>query len=433
MSIATNAKTMQRRHNELTAAQAARLIESRDLTSEALAAACLERIAEREEAVRAWAFIDREQALAQARALDRMPRQSRLHGVPFGIKDVFDTADQPSEYNSPIWRGHRPKADAACVALLRRAGCLILGKTVTTEFAQNNPAQTRNPLNPGHTPGGSSSGSAAAVADKMVPLALGTQTGGSVIRPAAYCGTFAIKPSFGSINRAGTKFVAESLDTIGIFARGVEDLELAMEILTTRPVASAPGGTPRIGLCRTPLWDVADSHVQKNLESAARRLEQAGAKVRDFELPAGTKQIFDNYRVVGNYESARALGWEYANHRSQLSRNLTPRLEEGWKITRAEYDATREVIRNVGRTLADTLREVDFLLTPSAPSEAPKSLASTGDPVFNRAWTMLGLPCVTIPHGKGAAGLPLAVQLVGAFDSDSALLAWAHWTTKALL
>jgi Asp-tRNA(Asn)/Glu-tRNA(Gln) amidotransferase A subunit family amidase len=183
---------MQPKLNELTAAQAARLIESGEATSEALAAACLERIREREETVRAWAFIDPKQALGQARGLDRMARQSRLHGVPFGIKDVFDTADQPSEYNSPIWRGHRPKADAACVALLRRAGCLILGKTVTTEFAQNNPAQTRNPLNPDHTPGGSSSGSAAAVADRMVPLALGTQTGGSVIRPAAYCGTFAI-------------------------------------------------------------------------------------------------------------------------------------------------------------------------------------------------------------------------------------------------
>src|SRR3954470_21246485 len=418
--------------NELTAAEAARRLEAGELTAEALAAACLERIAAREEAVRAWAFLDREQALAQARALDRMPRRSRLHGVPFGIKDIFDTAELPTEYNSPIWKGHRPKADAACVALLRRAGCLILGKTVTTEFAQNHPAQTRNPLNPEHTPGGSSSGSAAAVGGFIVALARGTQTRGPGVRPAAYCGTFAIKPSFGSINRAGTKFVAESLDTIGAFARGVEDLELAMEVLTSRAKAPPPTGAPRIGLCRTPLWDVADPHVQKNLEAAARRLEQAGAKVRDFDLPPGSKQIFDNYRVVGNYESARALAWEYANFPSQISKNLTPRLQEGWKITRAEYDATREVIRSCGRVLAETIRDVDFLLTPSAPSEAPASLTTTGDPVFNRAWTMLGLPCVTIPHGKGPHGLPLAVQLVGAFDSDSALLAWAHWTTKTL-
>src|SRR4051812_4736810 len=416
--------------NELTAAEAARRIESGAITAEALVSACLERIAERDRAVHAWAFIDRDHALAQARALDRMPRQSRLHGIPFGIKDVLDTADLPTEYNSPIWRGHRPKADAACVALLRRAGCVILGKTVTTEFAQNHPAQTRNPHNPDHTPGGSSSGSAASVADFMVPLALGTQTGGSVIRPAAYCGTFAIKPSFGSINRAGIKFVAESLDTIGAFARSVEDLQLAMEVLTSRAPAPAARGNPRIGLCRTPLWTVADSHVQKNLEGAAKRLEQAGAKVRDFELPPGTKQIFDNYRVIGNYESARALAWEYANFRAQLSKTLTPRLQEGWNITRAEYDATRDIIRSCARVLGDTLREVDFLLTPSAPSEAPASLASTGDPVFNRAWTMLGLPCVTIPHGKGPSGLPLAVQLVGAFDSDSALLAWADWAAK---
>src|SRR3954466_2810878 len=245
---------MAKKPHELSAAQAARSMASGGLTSEALVASCLERIAERDETVRAWAFLDRAQALAQARALDRAPRRSKLHGVPFGIKDVLDTADLPTEYNSPIYRGHQPKADAACVALLRRAGCLILGKTVTTEFAQNHPAQTRNPLNPEHTPGGSSSGSAAAVADCMVPLALGTQTGGSVIRPAAYCGTFAIKPSFGSINRAGTKFVAESLDTIGAFARGVEDLELAMEVLTSRAKAPAPSGAPRIGLCRTPLW-----------------------------------------------------------------------------------------------------------------------------------------------------------------------------------
>ena len=419
------------RLNELTATQAARRIEAGDLTAEALAAACLERIAERDEVVRAWAFVDRNAVLAQARALDGAPRTSRLHGVPFGIKDIIDTADLPTEYNSPIYQGHRPKADAACVTLLRQAGCLILGKTVTTEFANNHPSQTRNPHNPAHTPGGSSSGSAAAVADAMVPFALGTQTGGSVIRPAAYCGAFAIKPSFNSINRAGTKFLAESLDTIGIFSRHAEDLALAMEVLTGR-TPSAVSGKPRIGLCRTPRWSVAHHATQTNLEDAARELANGGAQVRDFELPAGSEQLFDRHKVIMGYETARALGWEYFNHPEKLSATLKPRLDEGWKVTRADYDAMRETARRCRRELAQSMREVDYLLTPSAASEAPASLASTGDPVFNRAWTLLGVPCVTVPCGKGPHGLPLAVQLVGAMDADMALIGWAAMAAERL-
>ena len=419
------------RMNELSAAEAARGLEAKEFTSEALVAACLERIAEREETVRAWAYLDRNAALAQARALDRAPRRSRAHGVPFGIKDIIDTADLPTEYNSPIYRGHRPKADAACVTLLRQAGCVILGKTVTTEFANNHPSQTRNPHNPAHTPGGSSSGSAAAVADAMVPLALGTQTGGSVIRPAAYCAAAAIKPSFGAINRAGTKFLAESLDTLGVFARGAEDLVLAMEVLTGR-AASSVAGTPRIGLCRTPRWEVADRTVQSNLEHAARTLAKAGAAVRDFEMPAGSAELFDRHKVIMGYETARALGWEYVHHREELSATLRMRLDEGWKVPRADYDAMREHARRLRRELAEALRETDFLLTPAAPSEAPASLASTGDPVFNRAWTLLGVPCVTLPFGKGPHGLPLAVQLVGRREADMPLLAWAGWVAKAL-
>jgi len=419
------------RLSELGLAEAAWRIESCETTAETLAGACLERIAERDETVRAWAHVDGNKVLEQARALDRGPRRSRLHGVPVGIKDVIDTADQPTEYNSPIYRGHRPKADAACVTLLRRAGCLILGKTVTTEFANNHPAQTRNPHNSAHTPGGSSSGSAAAVADFMVPAALGTQTGGSVIRPATYCGAFAIKPSFGAINRAGTKMLAESLDTIGIFARGAQDLALILEALTGRAPVSA-SGKPRVGLCRTPRWPVADASVQKNAEGAARALERAGAQVRDFELPAGSDQLFDRHKVIMTYETARALSWEYFSHADQLSPTLKARLDDGWKVTRADYDAMREHARRCRRELAESLRSLDFLITPSAPSEAPASLASTGDPVFNRAWTLLGVPCVTVPFGKGPLGLPLAVQLVGSMDSDMALLGWAGWTAKQL-
>jgi Asp-tRNA(Asn)/Glu-tRNA(Gln) amidotransferase A subunit family amidase len=418
--------------NELSATEAARRIAAGEATAEALAAACLERIAERDEAVRAWAFIHAKQALAEARELDRMPRRSPLHGVPFGLKDIIDTADLPTEYNSPIYRGHRPRADAACVALLRQAGCLILGKTVTTEFANNHPSPTRNPHDPAHTPGGSSSGSAAAVADFMVPLALGTQTGGSVIRPAAYCGAFAIKPSFGSINRAGVKPVSESLDTIGIFSRDPEDLGLALEVLCGFKTPEFPSAQPRIGLCRTPRWRDADAATQANLEDAARRLAQAGASVRDFEMPPGSDQLFDRHKVIMGFETARALAWEYANFPGEISKTLKPRLDEGWKVTRADYDAMRETARQCRRALAERMREVDFLLTPSAPSEAPRSLESTGDPVFNRAWTLLGVPCVTVPHGKGAHGLPLGVQLVGPFAGDAALLGWAQWAARSL-
>ena len=420
------------RLTELSAAEAARGLESNKFTSEALVAACLERIAARDEAVRAWAFLDRDAALAQARALDRARRRSRLHGVPFAIKDIIDTASLPTEYNSPIYRGHRPKADAACVTLLKQAGCVILGKTVTTEFANNHPSPTRNPHNPAHTPGGSSSGSAAAVADLMVPLALGTQTGGSVIRPAAYCGVAAIKPSFGAINRAGAKFLAESLDTIGIFARAAEDLALALQVLTGREPAPAASRAPRIGLCRTPRWSVADGAMQANIEQAARNFAQAGATVREFEMPAGSADLFDRHKVIMGYETARALGWEYHNHRDQLSSTLGARLDAGWKVPRAEYDAMRELTRRLRRELAVALREVDFLLTPSAPSEAPASLASTGDPIFNRAWTLLGVPCVTLPFGTGPHGLPLAVQLVGPHEADMPLLAWAAWAEKRL-
>jgi Asp-tRNA(Asn)/Glu-tRNA(Gln) amidotransferase A subunit family amidase len=418
----------------LSAVEGARRIEARELGAEALAGACLERIAEREPAVHAWAFLNAGQALAEARELDRAPRRSRLHGVPFGVKDIIDTASLPTEYGSPIYRGHRPRADAACIALLRRAGCLVLGKTVTTEFANNHPPPTRNPHDPAHTPGGSSSGSAAAVADCMVPLALGTQTGGSVIRPASYCGAFAVKPSFGSINRQGTKFVAESLDTIGIFSRSVGDLALALSVLSDRPVPdfAAFSGKPRIGLCRTPRWRDADAPVQANLEDAARRLSKAGASVADFELPAGSEALFDRHKIVMGYESARALAWEYTNYPGQISKTLKPRLDEGWRVMRADYDAVRETARGCRRALADAMRGADFLLTPSAPSEAPRSHDTTGDPVFNRAWTLFGVPCVNVPFGQGAHGLPLGVQLVGPFDGDSALLGWAHWAARAL-
>ncbi len=402
------------------------------MKSEALVTACLERIAKREPEVHAWAYVDPERALAEARERDREAPRSPLHGVPVGIKDVIDTADMPTEYNSPIYRGHRPKTDAACVALLRRAGCVILGKTATTEFANNHPAATRNPHNLQHTPGGSSSGSAAAVADGMVPLALGTQTGGSVIRPAAYCGVAACKPSFGSINRAGLKFVSESLDTIGMFGRDIAGLILAQHVLTGRTLPEPQPGKPRVGLCRTPRWRDADHATQANLERAAHTLAQAGARVSDVELPAGSQALFDRHAAVMGFESARALAWEYTSFPGEISASLRPRLEAGWRVKREEYDEVRGIARVCRARLSEMLRDHDFLLTPSAPGAAPASLASTGDPVFNRAWTLFGVPCVTLPFGAAPNGLPLGVQLVGAFDGDMRLLAWAQWAEKTL-
>lgn len=421
--------------NDLTAAEAARRIARGQLTSEALVAASVERIAAREHEVQAWAFLDADLALKQARKLDREPPRSLLHGVPFGIKDVIDTADMPTEYNSPIYRGHQPKWDAACVAQLRQAGCVILGKTVTTEFANNHPSRTRNPHNLTHTPGGSSSGSAAAVADHMVPLALGTQTGGSTIRPAAFCGVVGYKPSFNTINRAGLKFVAESLDTIGILARTAEDAALGLQILSGRaaPDFTRPHiGTPRIGVCRTPRWQDADDPTHAAIERAASLFATAGARVDDFELPAGSDRLCDEHGKIMGYESARALSWEYLNHPDQISASLRPRLDEGWQLSREAYDAARALTRGCRRKLADRMCDYDFLLTPSAPGEAPDNLKTTGSSLFNRVWTLLGVPCVTLPCGAGPRGLPLGVQLVGSFDADVELLAWAHWAEQKM-
>lgn len=421
--------------NELTAAEAARRIARGQLTSVALVSACLERIAARERDVQAWAFLDAELALKQARARDHESPRSVLHGVPVGIKDVIDTADMPTEYNSPIYRGYQPRWDAACVALLRQAGCVILGKTVTTEFANNHPSHTRNPYNLAHTPGGSSSGSAAAVADHMVALALGTQTGGSTIRPAAYCGVVGYKPSFNTVNRAGLKFVAESLDTIGMLARNAEDAALSLQVLSGRAVpefTQPHKGAPRIGICRTPRWQEADAPTQAAIERAASLLAKAGARIGDFELPAGSERLFDEHGKIMGYESARALAWEYLNHADEISTSLKPRLDEGWQLPRQAYDAARVLARECRRQLSDRMRDYDFLLTPAAPGEAPDNLATTGSSVFNRVWTLFGVPCVTLPCGAGPHGLPLGAQLVGKFDADVELLAWAHWTANQL-
>src|SRR6266446_4577339 len=309
--------------HELTAAEAAAAIAAGTITSEALVTACLERITAREERVGAWEYLDPEQARTQARARDRSPAQGPLHGVPLGIKDLIDTSDMPTCYGSPIYAGYRPAWDAASVALLRAAGAVILGKTVTTEFAMFTPGKTANPHNVAHTPGGSSSGSAAAVADMMVPLALGTQTAGSIISPASFCGVVGYKPTHGQFPVAGIKALSQTLDTLGGFARSVADFALLRAVLVGGPVQlPALERTPRLGLCRTPQWPHATAATREALETAGRQLAAAGAKVRDLELPAEFEHLVAAQETIQTHEEARCCAYELTMHREQLSSKL---------------------------------------------------------------------------------------------------------------
>lgn len=421
--------------NTLSACEAAAGIAEGTFTSQALVEACLERIEARDSAIRAWAHLDAALALEQARACDRETPRSRLHGVPVGIKDVIDTADLPTEYGSPIYVGNRPKWDAACVAQLREAGGVILGKTVSTEFATRHPAATRNPRNPRHTPGGSSSGSAAAVADWMVPIGFGTQTSSSIVRPAAYCGTVGYKPTFNLINRAGMKFLAESLDTIGVLTRTVPDAALVVEVLSGSRAADfseVTSITPRIGFCRTPYWSMADSATHAALEGALSTLLAAGARVRTVELDAEFAQLADVQTRLSSYEMYRALTYERTRFPQMISQSLTERITGGSRVTRAEYEDAQEIAMHCRARLDDIYRDYDVLLSPSATGQAPAGLDSTGDPVFGLTWTLMHGPAVTVPAFTGPAGLPIGVQITGPRGADARTLVAAEWVRVAL-
>ena len=423
--------------NQLTAAQAVAQLASGALTAEALTRACLDRAEERK-SVKAWIWLDPEQALAQARAADANTRAGRpglLAGLPIGVKDIIDTADMPTEHGSPIYRGNRPFADAACIALLRMAGAVILGKTVTTEFANRFPGATVNPHNPGHTPGGSSSGSAAGVADFQVPVALGTQTGGSVIRPSAFCGIVGYKPSFGEFSRAGIKLQCHNLDTLGVLCRSVEDLALMRAALIGMPhrKVDRSAGAPRIGLCRTPAWDAADSATQALIEQSATRLAAAGASVSEVSFAPEFANILEHHRRIFNYEAARNYAYEYEEHHDQVSQVLRDTvLTPGRELPLDAYVEAIETAEAFRRHLDDIFADVDVLLTPSAAGEAPEGLGSTGDPSFNSIWTLAWTPCVTLPAGTGPKGLPLGIQLIGPRFADEKLLDQAAWVEARL-
>jgi Asp-tRNA(Asn)/Glu-tRNA(Gln) amidotransferase A subunit family amidase len=418
--------------NRCTATEASRLMAAGKLTAVQLAEDSLARVAEREGDVQAWAYINADQVLAQARALDREPRRGPLHGIPVGLKDIIDTIDMPTEYGSPIYAGHRPQADASCVALLRKAGAVMMGKTVTTEFAVRHPNKTRNPHNLEHTPGGSSSGSAAGVADYMMPLALGTQTGGSVVRPSAYCGVVGIKPTFNIINRAGVKPNSESLDTIGVMARSVPDVAMMLAVLTGRPVDELKPYKPRIGFYRTPQWPRADDATRSLIEGAVPLLAKAGATIREITLPEQFDGIETAHGRINDYEMVRAFAYERANHPEKISATLTAKIRESDMCTYEQYIAAQQHAVACRALLADALSDVDVLLVPSAPGEAPATLSTTGESTFNRIWTALHVPAVTLPVFKGPTGLPIGAQLIGPFGGDLKMLACAEWVWRAL-
>jgi Asp-tRNA(Asn)/Glu-tRNA(Gln) amidotransferase A subunit family amidase len=414
----------------LSASEAGARIREGKLTSEALVRSCLERIHSRESQVKAWVHLDDDFALAQARECDRSASRGPIHGIPFAAKDIMDTADLPTEYGSPIYKGNRPAADAACVALSRAAGGVLLGKTVTTEFASRFPlGQTTNPHNPLHTPGGSSSGSAAAVADFMVPLAFGTQTVGSVIRPAAFCGCIGYKPSYGEVSTQGVKQNTASFDTVGLFARAVEDLALFRAAVTgfaPKPLAAISINELKIGFCRTMFWDRAEQYTKTLLEEAAGALAKAGAKVSDFDLGKPFEQFEAMGRRINDYEFSRGLTWERNHHWNLLSEFQRDKLAGWLNVSYEQYREAEAVLGQCRGHLADAMKNIDLLLTPSALGEAPAGLTSTGDTSFNILSTWTYTPCVTLPVFTGPAGLPVGIQLIGHRNQDHRLLEGAQ-------
>ena len=419
--------------NLLSATKLARGLQDRSISTEALARACLARIAERDAELHAWVHVDEALVLAQARALDQGPVRGLLHGLPIGVKDVFDTRDMPTQYGSPIYTGHQPGIDAAPVALAREAGAVLLGKTVTTEFSTFQAGPTRNPHSLQHTPGGSSSGSCAAVADHMVPLAFGAQTAASIIRPAAYCGVVGYKPSFGLVSRVGVKALSDSLDTIGNVGRSVEDVALFTAALSgDLSLLDLPVPTGlRVGLCQ-PHADKLLPETHAAMELAAKKLAAAGARVVHVPLSPAHEELTQAHIDIMAFETARALSDERRHHWDRISAPLRSVIDKGLQMDYAHYVAQIWWMEEARTTLPYLYADCDVLLAPSAAGEAPLFESGTGDPTWCRLWTLLGLPCVHLPFTQGPQGLPVGLQAVGPARSDRNTLAAAAWIMKQL-
>jgi len=436
----------------LTAADAAQRIREGRLTSEELVQGCLDRIRQVEPQVQAWTFLDEKLALLQARAADEKRRSGEgvgpLNGVPVGLKDIIDTGDMPTENGCALHKGRTPRNDAAAVKMLRAAGAVILGKTVTTECAYFHPGKTRNPHNAEHTPGGSSSGSAAAVGASMVPLALGSQTNGSTIRPGSFCGVYAYKPTHGLIPRTGMLTLSRTLDHVGLFARTLDDLALLAETLVgydegdpdTRPRATVPFRDisveeppvePVFAFVRTPHWERADADTKK----AFAELQETLGKDRVEEVPLSEFAVdaWDWHKTIMEAEMAANFEREWEKGSKKLSEKLRSLIERGREVRAVDYQRALRMIAPVNDAFDDLfMQRYDAVLTPAALGTAPKGLKSTGDPSFCTLWTLLGLPALSLPLMQGKNGLPLGVQLVGRKNFDARLLRTARWLTEKL-
>ncbi len=435
----------------LTAAEAARKIREGLLTSEELVEACLDRIRQVEPTVQAWAYLDERHAVSQARAADERRRSGAavgpLNGIPVGIKDIFDTADMPTENGTILHQGRMPRDDAKAVAMLRAAGAVILGKTVTTECAYFAPGKTRNPWNPEHTPGGSSSGSAAAVAASMVPLALGSQTNGSVIRPAAFCGVYGFKPTHGLIPRTGVLKLSSALDHVGVFARSLDDLALATEQITgydegdpdTRPraripfqdiLAEEPPIPPMLAFVKTPHWQRMSAEAREGFEELVGAL---GDRVEELDLVASAADAWDWHKLIMEADMAACFEREWQRGRDKLSPQLRGLIERGREVKAIDYQRALRGAAGINESFEDLFMErYDAILTPAALGSAPKGLSSTGDPAFCSLWTLCGMPALSLPLLQDSSGLPIGVQLVGRRNFDARLLRTAQWLSRML-
>jgi amidase len=416
------------------AAETARAIARGELTCEEVARACLARIAEREPQVHAWQYLDPVQAIGAARALDRGASRGPLHGVPFGAKDIIDTADMPTEYGSPIHAGHRPAKDAACIALSRKAGALLLGKTVTTEFANISPGKTRNPHDPARTPGGSSSGSAAAVADFMVPLALGTQTTGSVTRPSSFCGVFGYRPTYGDIRTAGVMEACGSLDTLGICARTLEDIALYRDVLVGVPPEpiSKDLRRPHLALCRPHYWPRLATSTQKLLEDGAARLRRAGLEVHDIELGKEFAALEQAHKLISGFEMSRNLAWELEHHAGRISDKLRfGRLKDGLECSYELYSDMRALCEALRAKIDAVMAPYDAVLAPAG-DEAPVGMDAVPHPWIYMPWTVAYVPTITLPLFKGPSGMPVGLQVLARRYQDRRLFAVASTVCEKL-